>query len=387
MPVFTRDRFTWLAYAMLGYYAFMQSSLGPLIPFLREEIGMNYTIAGAHLSAFALGMIGAGLTADRLARRWGRWRVFWGGGAGMALGGLLLMFGQSAPVTIATTLGMALIGSYLLVMIQATLADHHGAHRAFALTEANILASLAGTIAPLIVGFGQSSGIGWRVTLVVGVLAWVLMAVFNWRVPLPEAAVPARKSTEPEPAGRLPRAFWAYALVVFIGVSIEWCMIFWAADFMRKVVGFSPEAASSTVSLFFFATVIGRAAGSYFTRTIPTGRLLQIAAVIVLIGFPMFWLGRVPALNIIGLFVSGLGIANLFPLTLSAASSVGAANPNRASARISTAGGLAILITPQILGTAADQIGIQRAYGIVAPLGLAILLVTFYANRLTRKPV
>ena len=388
MPVFTRDRFTWLAYAMLGFYAYIQASLGPLIPFLREEIGMNYTIAGAHLSAFALGMVLAGMTGDRVARRWGRRRVFWGGGAGMAVGAVLLTFGRSAPATIAITLGMAIIGSYLLVMIQATLADRHGANRAFAITESNILASLAATTAPLVVSFGQSSGIGWRVALLVGSLAWVLMALTQWKVRLPEAAHAPTTTASAAPAsasGRLPRAYWAYAIVVFFAVAIEWCIIFWTADFMQKVVGFSAEAASGSVSLFFLASVIGRAAGSYLTRRYPTGRLLQIAALIVLVGFPMLWLGRVAAINVIGLFLSGLGVANLFPLTLSAATAVAVGNTNRASARISMTSGIGILAMPQLLAAAADQIGIQQAFGVGALLSVGILVVTFYANRLTRK--
>ena len=99
----------------------------------------------------------------------------------------------------------------------------------------------------------------------------------------------------------------------------------------------------------------------------------------------MFWLGRVPLVNALGLFVCGLGVANLFPLTLSLTSTVGVTNPDAASGLTSMASGLAILLTPQLLGIVADRIGIQTAYGIVAPLGIAIIVVTLYANRLTRQ--
>lgn len=33
---FVRDRFTWLAYIMLGYFAYLQAALGPALPFLRR---------------------------------------------------------------------------------------------------------------------------------------------------------------------------------------------------------------------------------------------------------------------------------------------------------------------------------------------------------------
>ncbi len=378
---FTRDRFTWLAYVLLGYYSYMQAALGPLVVFVRAELNLDYTTSGLHLSAFALGMMTAGLLGDRVARRFGRPLMFWGGGAGMALGAILLTVGGSPAVTILSALAMSLIGSFLLVMIQATLADRHGAQRAFALTEANVFASLTAALAPLMVGFTQSSAMGWRVTLYVGALAWLLLWLTHRHVTLPAAqnSTTAGVTTRGK---RLPRAFWAYWLIVFLGVSIEWCMIFWAADFMEKVAGLSKDVAAASVSLFFVASVIGRGAGSALTRRFATGRLLLIAALIILVGFPLFWLGRTPTLNITGLFLCGLGVANLFPLTLSAAVGVAADQSNKASGRISLAGGTAILITPQILGTAADQIGIFNAYGIVVPVLAAVIAVTWYANRL-----
>ena len=42
---FTRDRFTWLAYLALAYFAYVQATLGPLMPFLRDELGMSYTVS------------------------------------------------------------------------------------------------------------------------------------------------------------------------------------------------------------------------------------------------------------------------------------------------------------------------------------------------------
>src|SRR5690349_1925410 len=94
---FTRDRFTWLAYLMLAYYAYMQATLGTLMAFLRVELDVSYTVSGLHMSAFALGMMGAGLTSDRLAARLGRGAMFWGGGAGMAASALGITLGRVAP--------------------------------------------------------------------------------------------------------------------------------------------------------------------------------------------------------------------------------------------------------------------------------------------------
>ncbi len=384
---FIRDRFTWLAYFMLSYFAYVISALGPAVPFLRKELNINYTVSAFYLSAFAAGMVIAGFTNAWMARRFGRPTLFWGGGLLMALGTVALTLGRTAEVGIISVFLFGLFGSYLLVTVQSTLSELHGKNRAFALTEANVFAVLAASAAPLAVGFGEGQGWSWRFAFYAGFAIWAL--VFIWtrsRISLPVV----RKSDPitghvPVKHGKLPRAFWAYWVVVFFAVAVEWCIIFWASTYMETVVGLSKEAAASSVALFTVAQFVGRAAGSWLTRRYPSGNLILIAGAIVVVGFPLFWLGRMPIVNGFGLFVCGLGVANLFPLTLSLTSAVGMNNPDAASGLTSMSSGIAILLTPQILGIAADRVGIQTAYVFVLPLAIAIIVVTFYANKLARE--
>ncbi|MCA0455701.1 MAG: MFS transporter [Chloroflexi bacterium] len=385
---FIRDRFTWLAYFMLGYYAFILSVIGPAVPFIRNELKINYGDSALYISAFAAGMFTAGLTSTWVTRRFGRSRLFWGGAALMAVGVIALTFAHSLPFGVVSSFFASLLGSYLLVTIQSSLSDRHGDNRAFALTEANVFAVLAASAAPILVGFGESQGWTWRVAIYAGVVVGGVVIFWAWRkirLPQPEQHASQTNAVSSNKRGRLPLLFWVYWVVVFFSVAVEWCVLFWASTYMETVVGLSKEAAASSVALFTIAQFVGRAAGSWLTRRYASANLLLIASAIVLIGFPMFWLGRTPIINGFGLFVCGLGVANLFPLTLSLTSAVGVANPDAASGYTSMASGLAILITPQLLGIAADRIGIQSAYAIVLPLALAITLVTFYANRLKSR--
>ncbi len=36
---FSRDRFTWLAYLFLAFYGYLLNALGPVTPFLKDELG------------------------------------------------------------------------------------------------------------------------------------------------------------------------------------------------------------------------------------------------------------------------------------------------------------------------------------------------------------
>lgn len=382
VAAFTRDRFTWLAYLLLAYYAYMQAALGPLMPFLAAELNISYSVRGLHLSAFALGMIVAGSTAERVARRYGRARVFWAGGGGMAVAAVVLVTVHAPALTILASLAMGAIGSYLLVMIQATLSDHHGPNRGIALTESNVCASIAAMCAPLFISQAEGLALGWRVALLAGAGAWLVLAAAGRGVPVPaEPPKPAERAA----SKRLPRLFWVYWLVVLLCVSVEWSVLFWSPEYLEQVIGVDRITAAGALTFFFLASVIGRFAGSRLTRRIRPVALLIGAAALVVIAFPVFWLARSPGLAFAALFAIGLGIANLFPLTLSAATTVAASSANLASARVSLAAGLAILIAPQMLGSLADRIGIQSAFALAGVGAVAVLALAGFAAYAQRQ--
>jgi MFS family permease len=377
--VFVRVRFTWLAYLMLAYYAYLQAALGPLMPFLRAERGLSYTVGGLHFSALALGMILAGLTADRIVDRSGRYVVFWTGGVGMAAGALWLILGRTPVLTIGAALLMGFMGSLLLVMIQAALSDQHGEQRAIAFTESNVAASASAMLAPLFIGIFQRQGVGWRAAIVLAVIALVIIAARFRNQPIPETRSAGFKHS---PADRsLPAAFWAYWIVLVMVVSIEWCLVFWGAEFLENEAGLGRTTAVTTMSVFFLAMVLGRLGGSRLARRTSADRLLLTALGVAFVGFLIFWQAEVPLINSAGLLVAGLGVANLFPFTLSVATGVAANKVNTASARISLGGGLAILSAPLILGWAADRFEIRNAFAIVATLFVIAPIVTVLARR------
>lgn len=57
---FHRDRFTWLAYLSLAFYAYFLNVLGPITPFLKDELHLSYTVSSLHFTAFAVGILCVG---------------------------------------------------------------------------------------------------------------------------------------------------------------------------------------------------------------------------------------------------------------------------------------------------------------------------------------
>lgn len=369
--LFERDRVTWLAYWMLGYFAYTQAVLGPAMPFLRDELGLDFTAGGLHLSAFAAGMIAAGLGGDALARRFGRRAVFWSGAAGMAAGAALLGLGRVLPLTLSAALLMGGLGGLLPVVIPAALSDRHGPRRAAALTESNVIAMICAGLAPLVVGSAERWGLGWRTGFWLAVAAAAALALLYRHTPLPAPRAAPRGAAPP---ARLPLLFWALWLTIVLSVAVEWSIAGWGAEFLIAAVGMAQADGATAMSLFFVAAVLGRIAVSRLARSAAAQNLLLAWLGATLLAFPLFWLPRFAPVNLGGLFLLGFGVGGLFPLAISAAMDLAAANSDAASARMTLGAGLAILLAPLTLGWLADRYDIAAAFS-VAPFLLLIAVV------------
>lgn len=375
-----RDRTTWLAYFMLAFFAYCLNSLGPMTPFLKSELNISYAVSSLHFTAFAIGIIGAGLGGHVVIERFGRDRTLWLGAFGLSAGALLLLIGRDPVVTIGAAFLMGLVGSLILAIVPATLTDRHGERRAVALSEANLLAAVVSTAAPLLIGWFSRSVFGWRLGLGLAVIApAVMFAVLR---PGSTAATTAPPSESTRTQGSLPGLYWVYWAAMVLGVAIEFCMVFWSADFLENVRALSKADAAQAVSLFFVGMIAGRWLSSrlvlrFSTRAVVLGSLLMAG-----LGFGMYWVapGIVPAL--MGLLLTGLGVAGLYPLIMSMAIGAAGAQVVQASARATLASGVAISILPLVLGRLADSLGIAWAYGVVAVL----LIATFAIMVLARRP-
>jgi fucose permease len=381
---FVRDPATWLTYGLVGFFAFMETVLGPIMPFLRRELDLGYTAASLHFSAFALGAVLLGFFGDRIVGRWGRRAALWGGAFGVACGALVLVSSSSVAGTVPATFAMGICGALLLVTSQAVLSDRHGEWSAVALTESNITASACAISAPLLVGASAASGLGWRAALLLPVAALALLAVRFFSRPM-DLPPNAEDDDAPDDERILPPIYWAFWALVALGVASEWCIGYWGADFLAEGTGLTRPAAATSLTAFFAAMLVGRVASSRLARTLPPAVLLAATLFAALLGFPLFWFSPGIIFTLAGLAITGFGIGGVYPLGVSAAIASAPGNTDAAAARLAVGGGGAILVAPFVLGALADRVGIGTAFGIVVPMLLAALSLALIAGRRGRQ--
>jgi fucose permease len=160
-------------------------------------------------------------------------------------------------------------------------------------------------------------------------------------------------------------------------------MVFWSADYLEQVLGLGKANAAQAVSLFLAAMIIGRILGSRLVQRFSTRLVITVSIVIAGIGFLLFWRAESSFVGLSGLFITGLGVANLYPLILSLAISAAEGNTVQAGARATLASGTAILALPLALGRLADSVGIRLAYGVVLLLLISVFLISQIAGRNT----
>jgi len=377
---FTRDTATWYGYLLIGSYLYLLNVQGNVIPFLQAEFSLSYRVVSLHSSAIAVGVILVGLFGERVTRAIGRRNALWLGGGGLGAGALLLTVSPAPWASIGSCFLIGVLGSFLPSVIPAILSDIHGARRDEAYAEQAVLAYAFAIVGPLSTGFFISVGLGWRPSVVLGgVFALALVVAFR-RLPLPDTPRSATASR-----ARLPAPFWAYWALLVCSCALEFSVLLWSPAFLERVVGLAPATAATAAAGFYAGMLAGRIALRGLLRRL-SGRTILVAAFAVgFIGFGLYWGVDSPVAAIVGIVCLGLCVAPLYPLTMAFGVGVAKGANDAASARLTLAFGIAVLVAPVALGTLADQVGLRLAHLTLPALMVAALASFAVARALERR--
>jgi MFS family permease len=375
----SRGHATWVIYAVFASMAFLLNGMGAVLAPLQKELGVSRGEVAFYPSLFAVGLIVVGLTGGAVVNRIGRAAALKLAIVGMLTGGLLI----AAPARIATLVGALLLGlgaALLIQLVPAVLSAFQPQAPTAAIGEANGLASATSVLAPLAVSAALVAGLGWRAGyLAPPLIALTLIALPAWRLPLKDAP----KSMPGAQPARAAAVFGRWIDLV-VAVSVEFCMIFWAASAFIAWDHASPSQAPALASLFLVGMAIARGMSAAIIRRAPDQRVLMLVCVAVAgAGFLLFWAAPALILAAAGLLVAGLGVALLYPTTISRLIEAWPSMPDRAAARAALGSGIAIGGAPFLLAQLSDSFGLRTAF-LVVP----VLLVGLAAHGLTgaRRP-
>jgi fucose permease len=368
---------TYALYSTLGCLGYFLTGLGVILPQLRTELHVSRAEVALYPSAFALGLVIVGLAGDRASGKFLRSGSITTALLALGVGAGLLGSGLSRYVTGGGALLLGLGGAGLFYLIPLALRGRHQDHTAVALSEGHGFSSAASTIVPLVIAATIVTGVGWQIgyiALPVLVIAVILTTAgprgllkIHFADTANEQDIPGR--------GRSSPGFFKYWLRVVLVVIPEFCMVFWSTDFLKTDRGMTSGAAAATATVLVLGMATGRGLAGHAIRRFRSARLLLISsATTAVIGFALAWSIDNQVTTTLGLLVTGLGLALLYPVSLAQAIDACPGNQDWASARCALASGLAILTATVGLGQIADQTSLKWAM-LLMPAALIVFLL------------
>jgi len=390
LPALVRDRPTWQLYGLLGLLGFLLNGLGAVLGPLQRQLHVERAAVAFYPSLFAVGLLAVGLVGGPVVARLGHRAAAALAVSGLAAGAVLLASpGRLLTLVGAVALGAA--GALTVQVVPAALSQRHPHAEPAALAEANAVSSLAAVLAPAAVASALAAGLNWRIGYLLPVLPVTAALLVMLRRGRP---------TDPAPAGRPdgaqaddvgaapglePGPLLSRWVDVVLAVSVEFCLVFWAATAFTDWHRAGPAAAPALAGIFLLGMAIIRAAAGRLLPGHHPFTVLQLACGAAAAGFATFWAVPSTLGAAAGLLVTGAGVALLYPVTLAR---LVAAWPNardRAAARGALASGVAIGGAPLLLARLSDGIGLRLAY-LFVPALLAALAGHALVNQVRADP-
>ncbi|MBP0944449.1 MFS transporter [Pseudomonas alliivorans] len=361
---------------MFGLFGAQQGMLGPLMPFLRSEFSLDLRWTGLHFAAYALGLVLIGVPYRWLERKppvIGTGRI--------AIGSIIVASGFFAmaaglPMTLPGSVVLGFSGGLVMAVGQAMLGRRYVEQAAAKLVEAHIVAGLCVLGGALLVGAATAVGLSWRAApLLISAWALLMFCVPSDLHRTEARTTPATASTgapaDALPAPRLTRlSLWA---LVILGISAEWGVGFWGAEYMKTHVQTSASVAATLMSLYFAGTVCGRLASSFALRRLSPLSLLTTVIFSAIATLLVLSLIQGLAGTAVFTFVLGACLGNFFPLILGSAMRVAPHASSALSTQASQAVGVALLLAPFLLGVLSERIGVEAAFSLLIIYPLLML--------------
>ena len=363
--------------------------LGSFIPFLRSAYGFSYDLSGVLLSCQSVGNLVSVLIAGLLPTLLGRRRSILLLAVWMAAAYLIFVSGLGSPLFMVAAFAMTGIsrgGNSNVSNTMVSTLPGDKATRGYNLLHGCF--AMGALLSPLLlVAFTRRwpEG-GWRAMAgLLTALCLVQLAVY-WKMPLPR---------EPEKSARTVdrgffkvRQFWLGSAMLFFYISTEYAIVGWLVTYFQDAGLLSADLAQVMNSLLWLVIFAGRMIGAATTGRLSRNALLLADGVGLFAFFTVLFFSRSTGMIVAGLIGTGLFMATIYPSAFAFGSDCVRGNDFGCSVLILTgsAGGV---ITPALVGFAAERAGIRAGMGLVvvfAGLLLAsILLSVFSAKHDTKR--
>ncbi|HWW16274.1 MAG TPA: MFS transporter [Candidatus Dormibacteraeota bacterium] len=352
--------------------------LGPLLPTLSARWSLNYLQAGSLFTAQFLGSTLGVVVSGVLVSRWGfRFAI----NAGL----LVMAVGVGTLPFSSRVLGLICISCYGLGLglaipaINLFVADVNPKRRSAALSLLNFSWSVGAVACPFVVAAAVRLD---HIQLFLLMLAGFLLLVFLGILAVPFIFVaPATAPKQERPDSSLfrwnRRSLFVLAALFFLYVGTENGFGGWIASYAKSLGSSSPTLPVMTPSFFYAALMLGRWLAPFVLRKTGEIRAAQSGLSIACLGMVGLVLSRTMPLVVTSVSVAGLGLAAVYPITISRLSQEFGPAATRAGSVMFTMANLGGACLPWVVGYSSQRLNDLRA-GLAVPLAATLVMYALY---------
>ncbi|MFB8352796.1 MFS transporter [Streptomyces niveus] len=358
------------------------ANLLPRYPEIKAGLGMSNAVYGLAVAAFPAGAIVAGPAAGVLVRRYGSARV--------AVAGTLLTGAGALAAGVAGSVPLLAVALFLAGATDAITDVAQNAHglrvqRRYGRSIINSLhatwsvgAVTGGVMAAGAIALGLSRGQHLAISAVVFAAAACL--ALRYCLPGPDTE-PEPEDQQPEDAhhtGTARRTMYVLAALVLIataGTLVEDAGNSWAALYLSDSLRASAALAATGYIALVGAQFVGRLIGDRLVDRFGQRAVARTGGLIAAAGMGLAL--AVPTLpgTVLGFAAAGFGVATLVPAAMHEADALPGLKPGSGLTIVSWLMRLGFLLSPPLVGLAADSTSLRVGLLVVPLAGVLVVLL------------
>ena len=174
------------------------------------------------------------------------------------------------------------------------------------------------------------------------------------------------------------------AVIAFFGLLAEGAIADWASVYLHSNLGATLSLAAAGYTAYAVSMTATRFSGDWLARRLSGPQILRVSGLLIAAGMACTILSHSFAMATVGLMLTGVGIANIVPVILSAAGRDTRMGPGPAISAVSTVGYCGLLTGPPVIGSLAVVAGLREAMGVIVIAGIIVAAGPMF---LSREPV
>jgi MFS family permease len=355
------------------------------IPAIKHQTGASAGALGLALLGVSAGAVITMMLTGRLCRRFGSHQVTVACGVLLSLSIVLPPLAGSVPVLGLFLLVFGVGYGGINVAMNSAAVDLVAALRRPVMPSFHAAYSLGGMLGAGLGGLVAGYLSPTRHLLGIAVIGLLVTGIAGRALLREDAPVSPDRPRGDAPEGRRPLVgSRARGLVVVFGLIAlctsygEGALADWGALHLQQDLDTHPGTAAAGYSCFALAMTIGRLSGTALLERLGRTRTLVMGGTTASLGMLLGSLAPSVWLALVGFAVTGLGLANNFPVAVDRAGALAGAS---GVAVASTLGYGGLLLGPPAIGFMADWYSLPTALTSVAALAAVAALIGFATRR------